>query len=381
MEYTDSQKTAINTVAQFIRQRIEPVADRADETEEFHLENFQEMGRLGFLGIPYPEKYGGADLDYVAYSGVVRNIAKVCASTAMSVVAHTTLTAYPIYRFGTEEQKTRFLRPLLMGEKIGAFALTEPNAGSDIGSIETKAVKKDGRYELNGSKIFITNANVADIFIVAAKTSPDKGIMGLSVFILEKDMAGFAPTGKKEKKLGMRGSDTGELVFQEVIVSEDRLLGRKGMGLQVLHQTLVCARIGMAAIALGISEGAQEHCLRYVRQREQFGQKLHRFQSIKNMLADMEMNISAARLLLHNVAVMKDEGKDVTKEASEAKLFASEMAMRVTKDAIQIFGGYGYSRDLPLERFFRDAKITEIGDGTSEMQRLIIADELIKRKT
>lgn len=379
MEYTDPQKRAIDTARKFIEKEIEPIASWIDEKEEFPLENIKEMGRLGLLGIPYPEQYGGAGFDYVTYSAIVREIAKVCASTAMTVVAHTGLAANPIFCFGSEEQKLKFLKPLLSGEKIGAFGLTEPNAGSDISAMETTARKMEGHYVLNGSKIFITNANVADLFVIAGKTSREKGMMGISIFILEKRMAGFKASGRKDRKLGMRGSDTGELVFQDVTVSEENLIGKKNFGLKILHQTLVCARIGMAAVALGISESAQRKCLEYVKQRKQFGEYLYHFQSIKNMLADMEMNINAARLLLQKAAAMKDEGRDITKEASEAKLFASEMAMKITKDAIQIFGGYGYSREFPLERFFRDAKITEIGDGTSEIQRLIIADEIVKR--
>ena len=380
MKYTDLQKMVINTAKQFISKEIAPLASIIDEKEEFPLKNFKQMGRLGLLGIPYPENCGGTGLDYLTYSTVVREIAKVCASTAMTVVSHTGLTANPIFAFGTEEQKLKYLKPLLSGEKIGAFGLTEPNAGSDISSMEIMARKNENHYVLNGSKILITNANVADTFVIAAKTSREKGMMGISIFILERGMQGFRSSGKREKKLGMRGSDTGELIFQDVIVPKKNLIGKENLGLKILHQDLVCARIGMAAIALGISEGAQKHCLEYVKQRKQFGQYLYHFQSIKNMLADMEMNISAAGLLLQKAAAMKDEGKDITKESSEAKLFASETATKITKDAIQIFGGYGYTREFPLERFFRDAKITEIGDGTSEIQRLIIADEIIKRR-
>ena len=379
MALTDLQKMAINTAKEFIKKEITPIASLMDEKEEFPLEKFKEMGRLGLLGIPYPEKYGGSNFDYSTYSIVLREIAKVCASTAMTVVAHTTLTANPIFSFGTEDQKMKYLKPLASGEKIGAFGLTEPNAGSDISSMETIARKRESHYLLNGSKIFITNANVADIFVIAAKTSPEKGIMGISLFIFEQGMAGFKASGKKEKKLGMRASDTGELIFEDASVPEENLIGKRNFGLKILHETLVCARIGMASIALGISEAAQEYCLRYVKQRKQFGKHLYHFQSIKNMLADMEMNISAASLLVEKVAEMKDEGKDIAKEASEAKLFSSELVMKTTRDALQIYGGYGYSREFPLERFYRDAKITEIGDGTSEIQRLIIADEIIKR--
>jgi len=379
MNKKELQNMVLDTAKKFIKNEIMPIAGFIDENEQFPLENFKQMGKLGLLGIPYPEQYEGAGLDYFTFSEVVREIAKVCASTAMTVVSHTCLTSGPIFFSGSENQKLKYLKPLASGKKIGAFGLTEPNAGSDIASMQTTAIKKDNRYILNGSKIFITNANVADIFVIAAKTSPEIGMMGISLFVLEKGTEGFKPTGKKEKKLGMKGSDTGSLIFDAVSLSEKNLIGKKNLGLKALHKTLTDARIGMAAIALGISEGAQKHCLRYVKERKQFGEYLYRFQSIKNILADMEMNINAGLLLLQKASGMRDEGKNVTKEAAEAKLFASEMAMKITKDAIQIFGGYGYSREFPLERFFRDAKITEIGDGTSEIQRLIIADELIKK--
>jgi alkylation response protein AidB-like acyl-CoA dehydrogenase len=379
IKYSDSQMTAIDVARNFIKRKVEPVARLIDEKEEFPLENFREMGRLGLLGIPYPEEYGGGGLDYVTYTAIVKEIARVCASTAMTLIAHTTLTGYPILHFGSEEQKGKYIKPMLSGEKIGAFGLTEPNAGSDFAAMESKAIHNGDHYILNGGKVFITNANVADVFIVAAKTSPEKGMMGMSLFILDKTIPGFSLSGKKEKKLGMKGSDTGELVFQDAEVPEKNLVGRKNLGLKSLHETLVCARLGMAAIAVGISESAQKHCLKYVKQRIQFGKSISHFQSIKNMLADMEVNINAARLMLHHAATLKDANQDVTKEASEVKLFASEMAMKITKDAIQIFGGYGYTREFPLERYFRDAKITEIGDGTSEIQRLIIADEILRR--
>lgn len=378
IEYTDAQTTAIEMARNFVEQKIEPIARLIDEQEKFPLDIIKELGKLGLLGIPFPEKYGGSGLDYVTYSAVIKEIAKACASTAMTVVAHTTLTGYPIYAFGNENQKEKYLAPLLMGEKIGAFGLTEPNAGSDFASAESKAILTGGNYVLNGSKIFITNANYADIFMVAAKTNPEKDMMGMSLFILEKGMSGFQTSGKMEHKLGMRASDTGELIFQDAIVPEGNLLGRKNFGLKMLHETLVTARLGMAAIAIGISESAKQKCLTYVKQRKQFGKSLSQHQSIRNMLADMEMNITASKLMLHHAAVMKDMRKDITKVASEVKLFASEMSMKITKDAIQIFGGYGYMREFPLERYFRDAKLTEIGDGTSEMQRMVIANEMLK---
>ncbi|GMX65436.1 acyl-CoA dehydrogenase [Paenibacillus elgii] len=379
LEYGEVRKAVFDTAETFIKRKVRPIASETDEREQFPLDNIREMGRLGLLGIPYPKEYGGLELDYATYTGFVKELAKACASTAMTVVAHASLTCNPVNAFGTEEQKARYLQPMLSGEKIGAFALTEPGSGSDMSSMQTKAVEAEDHYVLDGSKIFVTNGNYADYYIVPAKTAPEKKLLGISVFLLEKGMQGLSTSGKKERKLGMRSSDTGELILDGVKVPKTCLIGRKNFGLDILHQTLVSARLGMAAIAIGIAEEAKQYCISYVKQRKQFDQYLYHFQSVKNMLADMEMNINAADLLLQKAARMKDNGEKYAKEASEAKLFASEVATQVTKDAIQLFGGYGYSRDLPLERFFRDAKLTEIGDGTSEIQRLIIADELIKR--
>lgn len=380
IEYPETHQMAIDTAVEFINKRIKPIASKIDEQEKFPVDVVKEMGVVGLLGMPYPEEFGGAGLEYVTYAAVISKIAEACASTAMTVIAHSTLTGNPIFQFGTQNQKEKYLTALTSGDKLGAFALTEPNAGSDISAIETKAELKDDNYILNGSKIFITTANYADIFVVAAKTAPEKGMMGISLFVLEKGMNGFKITGKKEKKMGMRGSDTGELIFQDAIVPKENLLGRKNFGLQQLHQTLIQARIGMGAIALGISKAAFAECVKYVKQRKQFGQTLANFQTIRNMLADMELDISAGELLVEKAALLKDKGADITKVASEAKLFNSEAAMKITKNAIQIFGGYGYSREYPLERYFRDAKLTEIGDGTSEIQRMVIADEILKRK-
>jgi butyryl-CoA dehydrogenase/acyl-CoA dehydrogenase len=379
MDYAPIQREAVEGAAEIVRRELAPIASEIDRTEEFPLEAVRAMGRAGLLGVPYPVELGGAGLNYVTYSGIIREIARVCASTAMTVVAHTTLTGYPLYRFGSPEQKERFLIPLASGTSLGAYASTEPGAGSDLAGIQTTAVELDDHYVLNGSKLFITNANYADLFIIAATTAPGQGALGLSVFVVERETAGFRTSGKRERKLGMRGSDTGELIFEDALVPRGNLIGKKNFGLKILHDTLVTARIGMASIALGIAEIALDHCLDHVKERKQFGEPLAKFQTIRNMLADMELGISAARLLVHHAASLKDNGSDVTKAASEAKLFASEVATKVTKDAIQIFGGYGYLCDYPLERYFRDAKLTEIGDGTSEMQRLIIADELLRR--
>jgi alkylation response protein AidB-like acyl-CoA dehydrogenase len=377
----DYDNSVISSGREFVNKVIAPIACEADEREEFPLEVFRKMGRFGLFGTPYPEQYGGAEMDYMTYTGLLREVAKVCAATAMTVVSHATLTCHPIFIAGGGPLKDKFLRPLIGGEKIGAFAMTEAGSGSDISSIQTTAEESGDGYILNGSKLFITNANVADLAVVVAKTSPRAGLLGLSLFVVEKGTPGFFATGRHERKLGMRASDTGELVFCEARVPHENLIGHRNRGFEILQRTLPAARLDMAAIAIGIAEGARDLCVDYVKQRKQFGKPLYRFQLVKSMLANMEMSISAADLLLKRGVWLRDQGKTFVKEASEAKLFASEMAVAVTKDAIQIHGAYGYSRDLPLERFYRDAKLTEIGDGTSEIQRLIIADEMIKTRT
>lgn len=365
----------------FVKRVIAPIAAGMDERETFPLEAFRELGHFGLFGTPYPARYGGAGLDFATYSALLREVARACASTAMSAVAHATLASYPLFIAGSEELKDRHLRKLVKGEAIGAFAMTEAGAGSDVASIQTRAEEKGDGFVLNGAKLFITNANVADRVVVVAKTSPRAGVLGLSLFLVEKGTPGFRATGARERKLGMRASDTGELVFEDVRVPKENLIGRKNRGFEILQQTLTAARLDMAAIAVGIAEAARDQCVEYVLQRKQFGKPLHHFQLIKGMLADMEMRIDAAQLLLERGLSLRNQGRSFTKEASEAKLFASEAAVAVARDAIQIHGAYGYSRALPLERYFRDAKLTEIGDGTSEMQRLIIADEVIKRRT
>ncbi|MGA2651952.1 MAG: acyl-CoA dehydrogenase family protein [Terracidiphilus sp.] len=372
--------TVVDYGREFVRHTIAPLAHDADENEAFSIEAFREMGKFGLFGAPYPERYGGTGLDYTTYAGLIREVAKACASSAMTAVAHATLTCGPIYSSGSEFLKEKFLPPLLRGERVGAFAMTEPDAGSDISAIQARADKDGNDYVLNGSKIFITNANVADLAVVVVKTGPRAGLLGLSLFAVEKGTPGFSASGRHERKLGMRGSDTGELVFRDARVPKKNLIGLENRGFEILQQTLAAARLDMAAIALGIAEAARDLCLDYALQRKQFGNPLQRFQLIRAKLADMEVGVSAADALVSKGLKLRDEGKPFFKEASEAKLFASEMAVAVTKDAIQIHGGYGYCRDFPLERFFRDAKLTEIGDGTSEIQRLLIADEALKAR-
>jgi len=378
---SDDDDSVLARGRELVGRIVAPAAAGADEEERFPLEVFRELGRFGLFGTPYPARYGGSGLTFALYTGLIREVAKACASTAMTAVAHATLACHPILAGGSEGVKERCLRPLLHGEAIGAFALTEAGAGSDVSSIRTTAVESGDAWVLDGAKVFITNANVADVAVIVAKTAPRAGLLGLSLFVVEKGTPGFAPTGSRERKLGMRASDTGGFVLCGARVPKENLLGRKNRGFELLQQTLTAARLDMAAIALGISERARDLSVDHVMQRKQFGKPLYSFQLVKGMLADMEVRISAADLLLSQGLRLRDEGRSFVKEASLAKLFASETAVAVTKDAIQIHGAYGYTRDLPLERFFRDAKLTEIGDGTSEIQRLIIADEMVKART
>jgi len=364
----------------FARRVVAPVAAAADEREEFHPEVFRAMGRFGLFGAAMPPCYGGSGLDGRAYTDMIREVARVCASTAMTAVAHTTLATTPILRAGTDDLKRRLLPPLIRGDAIAAFAMTEADSGSDIASIHTTAVEDGDHYRLTGAKAFITNANVADVIVVVAKTAPTAGVLGLSLFAVEKGTPGFTAAGRRERMLGMRGADLGGLVFTDARVPKENLIGRLNRGFEILQETLPAARLDMAAIAIGIAERARDLSVAHALRRKQFGKPLARFQMIQTMLADMETSISAARLLLDQGLRRRARGAHFVKEASMAKLFASETAVTVTRAAIQIHGAVGYCRDLPLERLYRDAKLTEIGDGTSEIQRLIIADDMTKRR-
>jgi alkylation response protein AidB-like acyl-CoA dehydrogenase len=380
LELTEAQRAAVDRAVAVIHQEIEPIAAALDETEDFPEETIRGLARHDLLAVPLPREHGGAGQDFVTYACVLEEMAKVSCSIAASVDAHTTMVTRPIFRFGSEQQRTAYVRHLASGEALGAFALTEPTAGSDIAGIATTAVKDGGRYVLNGSKALIANANHADLFLVAAKTAPDRGMLGISVFIVERGTPGFVSSGECETTLGVRGTDLGSLVFENAPVPSENLLGRENLGLKILHETLVADRIATASIALGLAEAAQDHSVAYAKKREQFGKPIAQFESVKHMLADMEVGISAARLLVREAARVLESGADATRIASVAKLFASEMATRVTNDAIQIHGGWGYTRNYPVERLFRDAKYSELVDGTSEIQRLLIADEVIKRR-
>ena len=361
----------------FADEVVAPRARELDEKEEFPLDIVKQMGELGFLGLPFPEKYGGAGLDTLAYVIAVEEIARACGSTAITLAAHVSLGCGPVYMIGTEEQKQKFLTPMAKGEAIGAFGLTEPNAGSDAAGTQTRAEKCDGRWRVTGSKIYITNGSVAKYITLTARTDSSKGTKGISAFIMDTATPGFH-VGKREKKMGLRGSDTVEVVFQDCLIPGSNLLGDPAGGFKAFMRTLTGGRISIGALALGLAQGAYEHALRYAKERKQFGQPIASFQAVQFMLADMRMKIEASRHLVYYAAMLKDAGREYEKEASMAKLFASEAGNWVTDKAIQVFGGIGYCRDVPVERMHRDAKLMEIGEGTSEIQRLIIAREILR---
>ncbi len=379
LDLTSEQRLLVETVREFARARIAPIASAHDESGEFPWDTVREMANLGLFGVPFPEEYGGAGADALSLALVVEELARVDASHSITVGAHTSLCASPIHDFGTPEQKERFLTPLARGESLGAFGLTEATSGSDAANMATRAVRDGDTWVLNGTKVFITNAGVAEICVVAAMTDPEAGSKGISTFIVEKKTEGLR-SGKKEDKLGWRASDTRELILEDVRVPADQLLGEVGRGFQQCLHTLTGGRIGIAAHALGIAEGAFDAARAYALDREQFGRPIAEFQAIQFKLADMATGIEAGRLLTHKAARLKDAGKEYKLAAAQAKLFCSELAMRTTIEAVQIHGGNGYTRDYPVERMMRDAKVTEIGEGTSEIQRMIIAREVLDRE-
>ena len=352
-------------------------ATELDEEERFPYETVEKMAKAGMMGIPYPKEYGGEGGDTVGYIMAVEELSRVCGTTGVILSAHTSLGSWPIYQYGNEEQKQKFLRPLASGEKLGAFGLTEPNAGTDASGQQTTAVLDGDEYILNGSKIFITNAIAGDIYVVMAMTDKSKGNKGISAFIVEKGTPGFS-FGVKEKKMGIRGSATSELIFEDCRIPKENLLGKEGQGFKIAMSTLDGGRIGIAAQALGLAQGALDETVKYVKERVQFGRPLSKFQNTQFQLADMEVKVQAARHLVYQAAINKDLGKPYGVEAAMAKLFAAETAMEVTTKAVQLHGGYGYTRDYPVERMMRDAKITEIYEGTSEVQRMVISGKLLK---
>lgn len=364
-------------IREFAEIEIEPKAKELDESGEFPFDTMKKLGEMGILGMVVPKEYGGSGYDTLSYSIAVEEISRVCGSTGITVAAHNSLGLYPIYLFGNEEQKKKHIPPLAKGEKLGSFGLTEPGAGSDAAGTKTTAVLDGDFYVVNGSKCFITNASVGGTFVFTAMTDKAKGYKGISSFILEKGMKGFT-IGKKENKMGLRGSDTATLIFEDLKIPRENLLGKEGEGFKQFMITLDGGRISIGAMALGIAQGAFDKALKYAKEREQFGQPIANFQAIQWKLADMVTQIEAARHLIYHSSWLKDKGEKFIKESAMAKLYASEVGRFVTYQAIQILGGYGYLSKYPLERYMRDVKLCEIGEGTSEIQRLIIARELLK---
>ena len=378
-QLSEEQNLIRNMVRSFAEQEIAPSAAERDEEERFDRElMFDKLGELGLAGMIIPEQFGGAGADYISYAIAVEELSRVCASTGVTLSAHLSLCANPIYTFGSDQQKQTYLVPLAEGSKLGAFALTETNAGSDAGGTKTTAVLDGDEWLLNGSKIFTTNGGDADIYIVFARTDKEaEKHHGISAFIVEKGTPGFS-FGKKEKKMGIRSSPTLELVFDNCRIAKDNLLGEEGQGFRIAMKTLDGGRIGIAAQALGIAQGALDAAVAYSQERKQFDTPIAAFQGVQFQLADMATQVEAARLVVYNAAYRASNGLGYSKESAMAKLFASETAMKVTTQAVQIHGGYGYTRDFPVERMMRDAKITEIYEGTSEIQRMVIGSLLVK---
>ncbi|PGZ74631.1 acyl-CoA dehydrogenase [Bacillus thuringiensis] len=364
-------------VRDFAKNEVAPTAAERDEEERFDRELFDQMAELGLTGIPWPEEYGGIGSDYLAYVIAIEELSRVCASTGVTLSAHTSLAGWPIFKFGTEEQKQKFLRPMAEGKKIGAYGLTEPASGSDAGGMKTIAKRDGDHYILNGSKIFITNGGIADIYVVFALTDPESKQRGTSAFIVESDTLGFS-VGKKESKLGIRSSPTTEIMFEDCRIPVENLLGEEGQGFKVAMQTLDGGRNGIAAQAVGIAQGALDASVEYARERHQFGKPIAAQQGIGFKLADMATDVEAARLLTYQAAWLESEGLPYGKESAMSKVFAGDTAMKVTTEAVQVFGGYGYTKDYPVERYMRDAKITQIYEGTQEIQRLVISRMLTK---
>ena len=396
--YFSEQHLALREMVQaFARDEVAPIAAAHDEAQQFPWETVKRMGELGLLGVPWEEELGGAGFDLIAYMIAIHEMAKVDASHAITISAHTTLGTSPIVHFGTKAQRERYVPLLATGRVIGGFGLTEPGAGSDAGGTRTSAVRKGDHYLLNGSKRFITHAGVGEIFLATAVTDPSMGTKGITSFILTKEtcdldaakrvgighddslphLKGFR-AGKKEDKLGWRASDTRELIFEDVEVPVENRLGEEGRGFINFMQTLDAGRVGIAALSLGLAEGALEQAFKYATERKQFGQSIANFQGVAFQLADMAMEVEAGKHLMYHAAWLMQNGKPFVKEAAMAKLFCSELAMRATTKAVQIHGGYGYTKDYPVERMMRDAKVCEIGEGTSEIQRIVISRQMLK---
>ena len=361
----------------FVQNEVKPLAAEVDEQERFPWETVEKMGKLGLMGIYFPKEYGGGGADVLSYAMFVEELAKVCGTTSIIVSSHTSLCCAPIYEFGTEEQKRKYLPDLLSGRVVGAFGLTEPSAGTDASCLQTTAELVGDSYILNGSKIFITNGGAAERYVIFAVTDKAAGSRGVSAFIVEKSFPGFS-VGREEKKMGIRGSSTTELVMEDCVVPKENLLGKEGQGFKIALHTLDGGRIGVAAQALGLGEGAIDEAVAYTKERIQFGKRISQFQWTQFQLADMGTKMQAAQYLVYAAACAKQAGQDYSLQAAMAKLFASEAASDVTRRCVQLFGGYGFTREYPVERMMRDAKITEIYEGTSEVQRMVISGALLK---
>lgn len=379
MDFSLSKKEQLflQMIKEFAEKEVKPIAAEVDEDERFPEETVEKMANLGILGINIPTEFGGAGGSNLMYIMAVEELSRVCGTTGVIVSAHTSLCAAPILHFGTQEQKMKYLPVLASGKSLGAFGLTEPNAGTDASGQQTIAVEMDDCYLLNGTKIFITNAQYASTYIIIAMTDKSKGTKGISAFIVDADTPGFS-VGKKEKKMGIRGSATCELIFENCRIPKENLLGKVGEGFKIAMWTLDGGRIGIASQALGIAQGAMDETVKYTKERKQFGKSLSQFQNTQFQLADMETKVVASRLLVYKAATLKDNGQAYSVAAAMAKLFAAETAMEVTTKAVQLHGGYGYTREYPVERMMRDAKITEIYEGTSEVQRMVISASLLK---
>ena len=371
-KFNSDEREILDMLHDFCLKEVKPLATELDEEERFPEETWHKLAEMGMMGVPFEEKYGGAGLSYLTYIGVCEELAKYCGTTSVMVSAHSSLCAWPISEFGTEEQKKKYLTPLASGEKLGAFGLTEPGAGTDAAGQKTTAVDMGDHWLLNGSKCFITNGYYADTYVVFAMTDKEKGNHGISAFIVEKGWPGFS-FGAKEKKMGIRGSATYELIFEDVKVPKENLLGELNKGFKIAMATLDGGRIGIGAQALGLAQGAIDECVAYVKERKQFGKRIAEFQNTQFELAAMQTKVDAARLLIYRAAQAKQDHEPYSHLAAMGKLFASEAASDVTRRCVQLFGGYGFTREYPVERMMRDAKITEIYEGTSEVQKMVIS--------
>lgn len=377
LKLNKEQEMIVKFAKDFAEKEIAPLAEEIDKTGVYPEELLNKLKKAGFFGMNYPREFGGADIDYITYVMVCEEIGKACASTAVILGGNNSLAAWPIYKFGTVEQKEKFLKPLCTGEKIGAFALTESNAGSDASGQQTTAVLEGDEWVLNGTKVFITNGGLAETYILFAMTDKSQGTKGISAFIVDYPTEGFS-IGKKEEKMGLHGSSTAELIFENCRIPKENLLGKLGKGFSIAMQTLDGGRIGVAIDAVAIAQRAIDESVKYIKQRIQFGRPISKNQAIQFMIADMETRTNAARLLTYQAAIKKMHGEPCTKESAMAKLYAAEVAMWVTTKAVQLFGGYGYTKDYPVERLMREAKIQEIFEGTSEVQRMVIAGQTIR---